>query len=150
MNRFSPLVVPVSIDEGFLDLSAEADGAARWRELSATVLREVGLNLSGRAGKFALAWRSWRRTPRSRAFWKLSAGREKEFLAARNLRELSGIGESTRERIGCFGRADVRRRGRAALDAAAAAVWHLGTKIVFVRQRRMARKSWWPRRGRGR
>ena len=47
MNRFSPLVVPVSIDEGFLDLSAEADGAARWRELSAAVLREVGLALSG-------------------------------------------------------------------------------------------------------
>ena len=29
MNRFSQLVVPVSIDEGFLDLSAVADGAAR-------------------------------------------------------------------------------------------------------------------------
>ena len=47
LNHFSPLVVPVSIDEGFLDLSAEADGAARWRELSATISREVGLPLSG-------------------------------------------------------------------------------------------------------
>jgi DNA polymerase-4 len=92
MNRFSPLVVPVSIDEGFLDLSAEADGAARWRELSATVSREVGLNLSG--GLANSRWLAKLATDAAKpGFLEVAAGREKEFLSPRDLRELSGIGE---------------------------------------------------------
>jgi DNA polymerase-4 len=92
MNRFSPLVVPVSIDEGFLDLSAEADGAARWRELSATTLREVGLKLSG--GLADSRWLAKLATDAAKpGFLEVAAGREKEFLSPRDLRELSGIGE---------------------------------------------------------
>ena len=48
---------------------------------------------------------------------------------------------SARKRIGRFGRADVRRRGRAALDAAAASVWHLGAKTLSVCIRPVAGKT---------
>lgn len=102
MNRFSPLVVPVSIDEGFLDLSAEADGAARWRELSATVLREVGLQLSG--GLANSRWLAKLATDAAKpGFLEVSAGTEKDFLSARDLRELSGIGEGRAQALAALG-----------------------------------------------
>ena len=95
MNRFSSLVVPVSIDEGFLDLSAETDGADLWRELSAAVSREVGLPLSG-----GLANSRW---PAKPGFLEVSAGTEKDFLSTRNVRELSGIGEQRANALAAFG-----------------------------------------------
>ena len=102
MNRFSPLVVPVSIDEGFLDLSAEADGAARWRELSATILREVGLPLSG--GLANSRWLAKLATDAAKpGFLEVSAGTEKDFLSARDLRELSGIGENRAQALAALG-----------------------------------------------
>ena len=102
LNRFSPLVVPVSIDEGFLDLSAEADGAARWHELSAAVSREVGLALSG--GLANSRWASKLATDAGKpGFLEIAAGREKEFLAVRNVRELSGIGENHARALAALG-----------------------------------------------
>ena len=102
MNCFSPLVVPVSIDEGFLDFSAEADGAARWRELSATVLREVGLALSG--GLANSRWLAKLATDAAKpGFLEVSAGTEKDFLSARDLRELSGIGDGRAQALAALG-----------------------------------------------
>jgi DNA polymerase-4 len=102
MNRFSPLVVPVSIDEGFLDLSAVVDGAALWRELSATILREVGLPLSG--GLANSRWLAKLATDAAKpGFLEVSAGTEKDFLSARDLRELSGIGESRAQALAALG-----------------------------------------------
>ncbi len=102
LNRFSPLVVPVSIDEGFLDLSAEADGAARWHELSAAVSREVGLALSG--GLANSRWASKLATDAGKpGFLEIAAGREKEFLSPRDLRELSGIGEHRADALAALG-----------------------------------------------
>jgi DNA polymerase-4 len=102
LHRFSPLVVPVSVDEGFLDLSAEADGAARWRGLQETVLREVGLPLSG--GLADSRWLAKILTDVAKpGFLEVSAGSEKNFLAARNVRELSGIGESRARALAALG-----------------------------------------------
>ena len=107
MNRFSALVVPVSIDEGFLDLSAEADGVARWHELSTAVSRAVGLALSG--GLANSRWASKLATDAAKTdaakpgFLEVSAGTEKEFLAVRNVRELSGIGDSRAQALAAFG-----------------------------------------------
>ena len=102
LNYFSPLVVPVSIDEGFLDLSAEVDGAELWRELSATILREVGLPLSG--GLANSRWLAKLATDAAKpGFVEVSAGTEKDFLAARDLRELSGIGESRAQALAALG-----------------------------------------------
>jgi DNA polymerase-4 len=102
INRFSPLVVPVSVDEGVLDLSGVSSGAERWRELSATILREVGLNLSG-----GLADSRWLAKLISDAakpgFLEVSAGDEKNFLSARSVRELSGIGENHARALAALG-----------------------------------------------
>jgi len=102
MNRFSPLVVPVSIDEGFLDFSAVADGAARWREVSATILREVGLPLSG--GLANSRWLAKLATDAAKpGFLEVSAGTEKKFLSARDFRELSGVGENRADALAALG-----------------------------------------------
>jgi len=83
-------------------LSAEADGAARWRELSATVLREVGLQLSG--GLANSRWLAKLATDAAKpGFLEVSAGTEKDFLSARDLRELSGIGESRAQALAALG-----------------------------------------------
>jgi DNA polymerase-4 len=103
MSRFSPLVVPVSIDEGFLDLSAEADGAARWRELSATVLRVVGLQLSGGLANSRWLGKLATDAAAKPGFLEVGAGTEKEFLAVRNVRELSGIGENHARALAALG-----------------------------------------------
>jgi len=102
LNRFSPLVLQASVDEGFLDLSAEADGAARWRELSAAVSGEVGLQLSG--GLANSRWLAKLATDAAKpGFLEVGAGTEKEFLAVRNVRELSGIGENHARALAALG-----------------------------------------------
>jgi DNA polymerase-4 len=102
MNRFSSLVVPVSIDEGVLDLSAVADGAARWRELSGTILREVGLPLSG--GLASSRWLAKLATDAAKpGFLEVAASTEKDFLATRSVRELSGIGENYARALAALG-----------------------------------------------
>jgi DNA polymerase-4 len=103
LHRFSPLVVPVSVDEGFLDLSAEADGAARWRGLQATVLREVGLPLSGGLANSRWLGKLATDAAAKPGFLEVGAGTEKDFLSARNVRELSGIGESRAQALAALG-----------------------------------------------
>lgn len=99
LNQFSPLVVPVSVDEGFL--SVERDGAELWRELSATILRE-GLPLSG--GLADSRWLAKLATDAAKpGFLEVAAGTEKDFLVARSLRELSGIGENHARALAALG-----------------------------------------------
>jgi DNA polymerase-4 len=102
INRFSPLVVTVSVDEGVLDLSGVSSGAERWRELSATILREVGLHLSG--GLADSRWLAKLATDAAKpGFLEVSAGSEKNFLATHSLRELSGIGENHARALAALG-----------------------------------------------
>ena len=100
LNRFSPLVVPVSVDEGFL--SVERNGAELWRDLSAAISREVGLPLSG--GLANSRWLAKLATDAAKpGFLEVSAGAEKDFLARRNVRELSGIGEQNARALAALG-----------------------------------------------
>ena len=102
INRFSALVLPVSVDEGYLDLSAVADGATRWHELNAAVSREVGLQLSG--GLANSRWLAKLATDAGKpGFLEISAGREKEFLSSRDLSELSGIGDHRADALAALG-----------------------------------------------
>ena len=103
INHFSPLVVPVSVDEGFLDLSGASSGAASWCELSATVLREVGLQLSGGLANSRWLGKLATDAAAKPGFLEVSAGTEKDFLSARNVRELSGIGESRAQALAALG-----------------------------------------------
>ena len=100
LNHFSPLVVAVSVDEGFL--LVERNGAELWHELSATVSREVGLPLSG--GLANSRWLSKILTDAAKpGFLEVAAGAEKDFLAARSVRELSGVGENRAGALAALG-----------------------------------------------
>ena len=100
LNHFSPLVLPVSVDEGFL--LAERNGAELWHELSAEILREVGLPLSG--GLANSRWLAKLATDAAKpGFLEVTAGAEKDFLAARSVRELSGIGENHARALAALG-----------------------------------------------
>jgi DNA polymerase-4 len=100
LNYFSPLVISVSVDEGFL--LVERDGAELWRELSATILHEVGLPLSG--GLANSRWLSKILTDAAKpGFLEVAAGAEKDFLAARSVRELSGVGENRAGALAALG-----------------------------------------------
>ncbi len=103
LEEYAPTMVPVSIDEGFLDFTTM--DAHVWRHTSARAYvegirerlrREVGLPVSGglasssRLAKLAT-------DVGKPGFLEIPAGTEKEFLRDRPVRELSGVA-SRRER----------------------------------------------------
>jgi DNA polymerase-4 len=99
LEEYTPVLVPASIDEGFLDFT----GMDRhvWRHMTATeyvngirerIRVEVGIPIS--AGLASCSQLAKLATDAGKpGFLEIPAGREKEFLADRSLRELSGIGE---------------------------------------------------------
>jgi DNA polymerase IV len=109
LEEYSPMLVPISIDEGFLDLTTmdrhvwRHNTAADYvRELCERILREVklpvsaGLASSSRLAKLAT-------DAAKPGFLEIPPGGEKEFLAERNLRELSGIGKNRQRSLSALG-----------------------------------------------
>src|ERR1700722_10727312 len=109
LEEYSPMLVPISIDEGFLDLTTMDRHV--WRHTSSTeyvkeicerILREVkipvsaGLASSSRLAKLAT-------DAAKPGFIEIPPGGEKEFLAGRSLRELSGIGKNRQRSLGALG-----------------------------------------------
>ena len=103
LEEYSPVLVPVSIDEGFLDLTTMDSHV--WRRttpmdyvkgIGERIRDEIGLPVSGglanssRLAKLAT-------DAAKPGFIEIPPGREKEFLKDRPVRELSGIARS-RER----------------------------------------------------
>jgi DNA polymerase-4 len=103
LEEYSPTLTPVSIDEGFLDLTSM--DAHVWRHttpmdymqaIGQRIRREVGLPMSGglanssRLAKLAT-------DAAKPGFLEIPPGQEKEFLQDRPVRELSGIAKN-RER----------------------------------------------------
>ena len=109
LEEYSPMLVPISIDEGFLDLTTmdrhvwRHNTAAEYvRELCERILREVklpvsaGLASSSRLAKLAT-------DAAKPGFLEIPPGGEKEFLAERSLRELSGIGRNRQRSLSALG-----------------------------------------------
>lgn len=103
LEEYSPVLVPVSIDEGFLDLTTMDRHV--WRNTTALdyirsigqrVQKEVGLPVSGGLGSSSRLAKLITDAVKP-GFQEIPAGQEKEFLKDRSVRELSGIG-SRRER----------------------------------------------------
>jgi DNA polymerase IV len=109
LEEYSPTLVPISIDEGFLDLTTmdrhvwRHNTAAEYvEELRARILREVGLPVSaGLASSSRLA--KLATDAAKPGFIEIPAGGEKEFLASRSLRELSGIGKNRQRSLSALG-----------------------------------------------
>ena len=109
LEEYSPMLVPVSIDEGFLDFTTM--DSVVWRnttpekyvkEISERIAREVripvsaGLGNSSRLAKLAT-------DAAKPGFLEVKAGEEKEFLKDRSVRELSGIGKNRQRSLAALG-----------------------------------------------
>jgi DNA polymerase-4 len=97
LEQFAPTMVPVSIDEGFLDLSTM--DAHVWRDttprdyvegIRARIRRETRLPVSGGLGNSAKLAKLATDAGKP-GFLEIPAGTEKEFLRDRPVREMSGI-----------------------------------------------------------
>lgn len=97
LEQYSPTLVPISIDEGFLDLTTmdqhvwrDTTPLAYARQIGEQVSREVGLPVSG--GLASSAKLAKLATDAAKpGFLEVPAGQEKEFLKDRPVRELSGV-----------------------------------------------------------
>ena len=109
LEQYSPMLVPVSIDEGFLDFTTM--DSVVWRnttpekyvsEICERITREVkipvsaGLANSSRLAKLAT-------DAAKPGFLEIKPGEEKDFLKDRSVRELSGIGKNRQRSLAALG-----------------------------------------------
>jgi DNA polymerase IV len=109
LEEYSPTLVPISIDEGFLDFTTMDRHV--WRntspknyvkEICRRILQEVGLPVSaGLANSSRLA--KLATDAAKPGFIEIPAGQEKEFLQDRSVRELSGIGKNRQRALAALG-----------------------------------------------
>ena len=132
LEEYSPTLVPISIDEGFLDFTTmdrhvwrDTTPEKYVKEICERILREVKLPVSaGLANSSRLA--KLATDAAKPGFIEVPPGSEKEFLQgpfrARTFRHR----QKPATRAGRARRDDVRPRGETAVDAAPAEVRHLG------------------------
>jgi DNA polymerase-4 len=109
LEEYSPTLVPISIDEGFLDFTTMdrhvwrcTTPASYVQDICQRILREVklpvsaGLASSSRLAKLAT-------DAAKPGFIEIPAGSEKEFLRDRSVRELSGIGKNRQRSLAALG-----------------------------------------------
>ena len=109
LEEYSPTLVPISIDEGFLDFTTmdrhvwrDTTPEKYVREICDRIRREVklpvsaGLASSSRLAKLAT-------DAAKPGFIEIPVGQEKEFLQDRSVRELSGIGKNRQRALAALG-----------------------------------------------
>ena len=110
LEQYSPTLVPISIDEGFLDFTtmdkhvwSRVTGPEKYvGEIRERILREVklpvsaGLASSSRLAKLAT-------DAAKPGFIEVKSGEEKEFLKDRCVRELSGLGKNRQRAVNALG-----------------------------------------------
>jgi DNA polymerase-4 len=109
LEQYSPMLVPVSIDEGFLDFTTmdrhvwrDTTPEKYVREICERIAREVkipvsaGLASSSRLAKLAT-------DAAKPGYLEVKSGDEKEFLRDRSVRELSGIGKNRQRSLAALG-----------------------------------------------
>jgi DNA polymerase IV len=109
LEDYAPVIVPISIDEGFLDFSTMQ--ACVWRNttpmnymkgIGARIKKEVGLPVSGGlANSSQLA--KLATDAAKPGFMEVPQSQEKEFLKDRSVRQLSGIGRNRQRSLAAFG-----------------------------------------------
>ena len=109
LEQYSPTLVPVSIDEGFLDFTTmdsvvwrDTSPEKYVREICERITREVGIPTSaGLANSSRLA--KLATDAAKPGFLEVKAGEEKAFLQDRGVRELSGIGKNRQRSLAALG-----------------------------------------------
>lgn len=109
LEEYAPVIVPMSIDEGFLDLSTmkehvwrDTTPTAYMRGIGARIKKEVGLPVSGGLGSSSKLAKLATDVAKP-GFMEVPTGQEKEFLEDRPIRELSGIGKNRERSIKALG-----------------------------------------------
>ncbi len=111
LEEYSPTLVPISIDEGFLDFTTmnrhvwHGTTPAKYvKEICERILREVKLPVSaGLANSSRLA--KLATDAAKPGFLEVPPGSEKEFLKDRSVRELSGVGKNRQRALNALGAA---------------------------------------------
>jgi DNA polymerase-4 len=109
LEEYSPTLVPISIDEGFLDFTTmdqhvwrRTTPADYVKEIRERVWREIGLPVSaGLANSSRLA--KLATDAAKPGFIEIPQGQEKEFLKERPVRELSGIASRREHALSALG-----------------------------------------------
>jgi DNA polymerase IV len=109
LEEYSPTLVPISIDEGFLDFTTMDHYVWRHttpekyvKEICDRIRREVKLPVSaGLANSSRLA--KLATDAAKPGFIEIPPGQEKEFLKDRSVRELSGIGKNRQRSLAALG-----------------------------------------------
>lgn len=109
LEQYSPTLMPVSIDEGFLDFTTmdrtvwrNTTPADYVQELSQRIKKEVGIPVSaGLANSSRLA--KLATDAAKPGFLEIKSGEEKEFLKDRCVRELSGLGKNRQRALAALG-----------------------------------------------
>ena len=109
LEQYAPVLVPVSIDEGFLDFTTmdrhvwrDTTALAYMRDIGERIRREVGIPVSGglasssRLAKLAT-------DAAKPGFLEIPPGTEKKFLQDRPVRELSGIAKNRERALSALG-----------------------------------------------
>jgi DNA polymerase-4 len=109
MEQYTPTLVPMSIDEGFLDLTTM--GRHVWRDttaadyvngLRARIQNEVGLSVSAGLGRST--WMAKLATSAAKpGFVEVPPDQEREFLADRHVSELAGVGKRRERSLAVLG-----------------------------------------------
>jgi len=109
LEEYTPMLVPISIDEGFLDLTTMDKHV--WRRstpteyvnaIRARIKKEVGLPVSGGLASSARLAKLATDVIKP-GFIEIPSGQEKEFLASRPVREMSGIAERRQRALAALG-----------------------------------------------
>jgi len=108
LEDYAPVIVPMSIDEGFLDLTTMQEHV--WRNttpmkymqgIGDRIRKEVGLPVSGGLASSSRLTKLATDVAKP-GFMEVPAGQEKEFLKDRPVRELSGIGKNRERSLAAF------------------------------------------------
>src|SRR5208282_5209099 len=109
LEEYAPVIVPMSIDEGFLDLSTMSQHV--WRDttplnymkgIGERIRKEVGLPVSGGLANSSKLAKLAKDVAKP-GFMEVPQSQEKEFLKDRPVRELSGIGKNRQRSLAAFG-----------------------------------------------
>ncbi len=109
LEEYSPMLVPVSIDEGFLDFTTMDQHVFRnttpekyVQEICERISREVNIPVSaGLANSSRLA--KLATDAAKPGFLEIKSGEEKDFLRDRSVRELSGLGKNRQRSLAALG-----------------------------------------------
>ena len=109
LEKYSPTLLPVSIDEGFLDFTTmdrtvwrNTTPADYVKEISQRISKEVGIPVSaGLASSSRLA--KLATDAAKPGFLEIKSGEEKEFLKDRCVRDMSGLGKNRQRALAALG-----------------------------------------------